>query len=709
MKKLLIFTCFALMLCLSVTGLAEAAEESLQTYRIQLFNEPQAIKVPKATTSYWFMIPAGVQVEEAGLTLILQSSETLLEDYSTATVEVNGLALSSVNLFSLNQTGETAWEIAIPVERLKTDGTLNQLSIVTVQRSILGDCADIDNPANWLVISDQSSLTLTLRQSGVYQLSSLYPFLFNRAELGNAFSTQFVLAGSDADAEAAAALNIASAIGANFPYKRLESLTVTGENIGDISGSRFLIDANASDPALSAGEGYLAVVQQPGGAAVQVAGGQAEGLEKAVSVLANADLLSQFSTDAAVIRNQAPRSGSMLEAKDDGLYTLEDFGYNDINLAGAFHQQTYFTVRQPDGIRGGSGSYFEVHFRHSDVLLSDTSLLTVIFDGVPASSIQLSRTNVDGGKLRVPIPREALDKGSFEISVDVYNYLGKIDCSKDWYDVAWTVIDKDSVLYLEPSENTVLPSLARFPSLYGDETVLCLPEDASYDVLQAMAALAARNGQNTQHVTEYSLAHSVDAKAAGEANVILAGRRDQITLPGVIADALYVVPAQDGYQVKEGVSTLPEALNGKIVLQAIRSPYNYKKTVYVILWEEGLEQQLAAWAADQEQLNGLSSELALIGDGGTACLSAAAEKEAAMPMTVDVLVNRAVRVTGIPRIGLIIILILVILIVILIIRQIRMRSRFSDAKVKMEQQNQKAKEALKPEKDQDEDDFDQDE
>ena len=140
-----------------------------------------------------------------------------------------------------------------------------------------------------------------------------------------------------------------------------------------------------------------------------------------------------------MIKSSFDPIGGALASREDGLYTLQDFGYEDINLEGAFHQKTYFSIRQPDGILGGPDSYFEVHFRHSDALVGDTSMLTVYFDGVPASSIQLSRGNVDDGKLRVKIPREVLDKGSFEITVDVYNYLGNIDCSKDWYDVAWYI------------------------------------------------------------------------------------------------------------------------------------------------------------------------------------------------------------------------------------------------------------------------------
>ena len=687
----------------TLTGDGADSETEAETYRIALFGEPQAIKLPKATTSYWFQVPEGARVEKAALSLVLLTSDTLLEDYSTATVEINGVAVASVNLQELKKTAGTVWKVGIPAERLKTDGTLNQLSIITAQRSILGDCADIDNPANWLILDSESALFLTIRQTDACLLGSLYPYLFNRAELGNTLNASLVLAGSDPDAEAAAALTAASAIGANYPYKNVESLTVTHGT--EPAGNRFVIDAGAFP---ADGEGRLSVKQE-NGLAVRVSGGGKEGLAKAVRILSDASLLSQFSSDNAVIRTDPGRRASALAAREDGLYTLEDFGYADMNLAGAFHQQAYFTIRQPDGILGGAGSYFEVHFRHSDALISDTSLLTVIFDGVPAASIQLSRTNVDGGKLRVAIPKEALAKGSFEISVDVYNYLGKIDCSKDWYDVAWTAIAKDSAVYLEPGDNTLVPSLSRFPSLWGTDTLVCLPENVSDNVLQAMASLALLNGQNTQAVTDYRIVHSLDGETAQNAHIILAGARDEIALPDEIAAELFVLPDKDGYKVKESTGTIPEALEDKIILQAVRSPYDYKKTAYVIMWADAVqEEKLAELAADKEKLNGLSGELAMFGTDTAVCLNAAQARESAIPLSAETLMAKAVRVTGISRLGLILIAVLVLLILVLIIRQIRMRNRFAKAKARMEQQNKGAAEE-KPSEENAPDDFGKDE
>ncbi|MCR5251825.1 MAG: cellulose biosynthesis cyclic di-GMP-binding regulatory protein BcsB [Lachnospiraceae bacterium] len=695
MKKTLLYLFSALLLCMTLCARAFAAgdeeeettDPGYETYQIRLFTEPQFIKLPKADTSYWFRIPKDTKLKKASLSLILRTSDTLLEDHATATVEVNGIAISSINLYEYRDTPGIEWNVEIPVERLKTDGTLNQLSILTAQRSIMGDCADIDNPANWLIIDEESAMFLTMDPADVCLLNELYPFLFNRAELGNALDTEMVLAGSDLDTEGAAALTIASAIGANFPYKTIEQLHVGKQKNGEAKSS-FLINTNASGSvSLKDGEGYLSVLKD-NGINIQVYGGGKEGLAKAVRVLTDSELLSQFSKENVVISTSFEDSAKTLSSRETGLYSLKDFGYDDINLAGAFHQQTYFSIRQPDGILGGPDSYFEVHFRHSDALVGDTSMLTVCFDGVPASSIQLSRSNVDGGKLKVRIPKEVLDKSSFEITVDVYNYLGKIDCSKDWYDVAWTVIDKDSVIYLEPGDNTVYPSLEHFPSMWGDTATVCLPEGCSELLWQSVAALAARSGQNTQQACDYNVVHELSKTNAAESHIIMAGSRSDLKLPSEIADKLYITPNGGSYTIKKDVNTIPEALDDKIIIQVIRSPYNYKKIVYVITWADAAgEMAFADLSLDREKLDSLEGEIALVGANGIVTLSPEKDKSASIPMSPETLLAKIVRDTGIPRVGLFIIAALIILIIILIIRQVLMRQRFAQAKAKLEEEN----------------------
>ena len=660
-----------------------------QSYHINLFTEPQVIKLPRTTTSYKFFIPEGTEIEDAELCLYLETSASLLGDYSAAAIEVNGTAVESLNLVEFVENKGELWKIRLPVDWLKADGTLNEISIVTTQHSNPDECADIDDSTSWLIISENSYLLLTILNEGHAHLDKLYPYLFNRAELGNKISIGFEFAGSDPEAEFSSALSIASAIGRKYTYKDIEHMTVSDGKSS--AGSHFVINADSSTnsalPKLTAEEGYLGL-SYDNDVIIDVAGGQASGLTNAVRTFSDEELLSQFSVDNAIIRHMPEHHVSSLPSRMDGHYTLEDFNYSDINLAGALHQHTSFTVHHPDGVMGGPGSYFEVHFRHSDALLSESSMLTVQFDGVPASSIQLSRSNTENGTLRTTIPQDVLAKGMFEIGIDVYNYLGKIDCSKDWYDIVWTVIDSDSVVYFEPSGVTVAPSLERFPTIFAEQMVLNIPENSSDLVKESMLMLAARNSQNTLSAPEYTAVQDIDKLEKKDVNMIIAGARSEIKIPVSVMKDLYIVPQSDGYTVKDGVNVMPEALSDKIIVQAVRSPYDHRRVIYVIIWpDDSYEQALLEFASDKQSSYQLSGQLALIGDDGTVSLNAAAETEEVIPFSPDLVVNRVVRQTGIPRIGLGIILVLVIVIIVLIIRAARNKNRIEAAQPKMEETN----------------------
>ena len=173
------------------------------------------------------------------------------------------------------------------------------------------------------------------------------------------------------------------------------------------------------------------------------------------------------------------------------------------------------------------------------------------------------------------------------------------------------------------------------------------------------------------------------------ANMIIAGSRHDINIPESVLKELYVTPQSDGFSVKAGVNIMPEALSDKIIVQSVRSPYDYRHVVYVIIWPDAsYEEALLEFASDKKSTYQLSGQLALIGDDGAVSMNAAAEAEAAIPFSPQLVVNKLVRRTGIPQIGLGIILILIIVIVFLIIRASRKKDRFAAAQAKMAETNE---------------------
>lgn len=705
-------------LILSAAGPAAAKaagnEAAGETVTAAVFSSPQSMKLPHNTASYWFIIPAGTKLGDGcSLTLRMKAAATLLTDYSSVTLLVNDVQVASVRLADVVENGEGSWAVPIPAARLKTDGTLNKLSIVTAQRSILGDCADIDNPSNWVTLEDTSTLSLNVLKEGDPQLGSVLPYYFNRVDQMDRISSEFVLPSATNADTCSAMLNVAAASGTSYPAKSEVSFAVSQGSSAGTEQNRILIGLGSQKPSglgdlpsLSAGNGFLATARSGGFNNLLIYGFDAAGLSKAAAFFTHSQYLAQLSGSSTVIATDLTNRSPASVKKDDGYYTLSDFGYDTVNLAGAFHQQTTFALKQPQDIRSGNDSYVEIHFRHSAALVGDTSLLTVYVNDVAVSSIQLSSSNASGGKIRAAIPSGTLDSSTVNIKVDCYNYLGKIDCSKDYYDTAWTVVDKSSVVYFEPGSTALAPTLKQFPvfdsyASGGTGTaVLAAPKNASPSLLGTAAELACRAGQNTGSAFRWQYTDDLAGLPLKSTSDILILGNGGTAVPDEVAKQLAAVPHADGsYTISASAPVTAEALRDKIVIQAVRSPWNFSRRVYVVTCPSGMESELQQFVSKRDGLDRLGGTMALIDAAGnvTNISAAPAAQQEKIPFSFDRTVSWLVRTTGVSRVGLIVILVCIIVIILLIIRAISNRRRFVHAKEKVERVNSGV-EAAPPEK-----------
>lgn len=703
--SLMLFTAFpAAAMAEDSAGDNAAETASRAVTSVSLFSEPQSLKLPRNSRSFWFYMPAETALgENSALSLHLRVTGTLLPEYSSVTLAVNGVEIASSPLADI--TGDGVWTVPIPAARFKTDGSLNELTIFTVQRSVAGDCADIDNPANWVTLETGSRLELDILQLGGLNLANALSYLFNGPEQSNQTTAEFILPGEAGPDALSAMFTLASAIGAAYPAKDSVQFAVSRDTSSGAEKNRIFVSGNASGsasgitpPDLTAGDGYAAVSQADGFSNLLVSGADAAGLGKAAAFFTSG-AFSQLSGTAAVLttdlRNERRPSG--FAKQEDGFYTLADFGYDTVQIAGAFHQETVYTLRQPEGIRGGPDSYLELHFRHAKTLLADHSLLTVLINDEPVGSIQLSASNAEDGMLRVKIPAQALESDAIRVQLECYHSLGKIDCSKDYYDTAWTAIDADSVIYWQPGSESLRPTLRQFPlwnpPADGTEgsapaVLVSLPTDASPVLLASAAALAYRSGQNSGAAGRWEYAQEITEQNGKPADLLLINHGEAGAVPAEIAERLPIVPQGDGQFTISDSAVTAEALRDKILVQVIRSPWDFSRRAYVVTCPPSMEDVLKQFAADSRQLSRLSSSAALIDSTGTVINLALSDEAADQPaLTPSRLIGRIVRATGIPRFGLLIILLCLLIILFLMVKVLSNRRRFTDAKARMETLN----------------------
>lgn len=670
---------------------------------VQLFAQTVHLSMPKNTASFWFSIPKGTALKDGcSLNLDVTISSTLINNRSSISLAVNGTTLETKWIYDVVKNQTAWWKVNVPVSLLKTDGSANDLTITTTQRSIEGDCADIDNPSNWVRFDPDSFLHLAVASYSEPSLGNLYSYFFDNLDNSNGIQNEFIIPKAPDAAVISKLLKVSSAVGANSRWKNRLNFKVSESSPSDPSirdkiylglVGNWTGNGNLTLPgALAEGEGFLSVQ----GNSALITGRSETGLQKAVDFFSGSAYLNRIDAKSLIVKSKIPDSSVQIKPNDTGYYTLKDFGYSDINLAGAFHQSTTLTLTQPSGVKSGSASFVNVKFRHSKALSTDASLLTVYLNGVAYGSARLNSSNADGGSVKVRIPDDVLQQEAINVKIDVYNYLGKIDCSKDWYDTAWTVIDKASEVYFEPGNSGVAPTLINFPTFSmfttDDATgvVMIAPEYSNPEMLSLMSLLSGKAGQNSGNVFDFSVNDSF-SKLAGEdrkKNMILIGSYDKLSLPQEVSSALGVAPeGKNTFRIAKDLTITPETLQNKILIQVIRSPWNFYKKIYVVTYDKSMQKNLIAFLSDKTLSGQLSDEISMVdADGEVTSYPLGADtgvSSGEVPLSFERVKYLVEKRTGIPLWAVAVILLLVVICLVLLIRLSRNKKRFQKNAEKM--------------------------
>ena len=669
------------------------AEEQTAGTKLFLFREDRTLTMPKSTVSYWFVIPQGISVgQSAVLTLHISYSPTLIESLSSVTVFINETPVGTRGI--VEQAGdEFIWTVEFDSSLMRTTG-YNEVKITTVHRSIEGDCADIDNPSNWVVVHSDSFLSLEASAAADPLLSSYFALYYDTFAEPFTIAGDYVLSDASDAGIISAMLGLSNASGMYYSDKEYVRLNVYDRDgfLAD-SGNKIFIESQEAPGEWP--EGLLIPPRQTlarDSAYVSIAGFTEEypfyklfvsgsgrtGLKKATSFLNNRLLVEQAESTGIFLKSDIPAGNvqNSVVLNESGVYSFADYGYEDISIAGAFHQSAYLSFAQPGGVSGGEGSYLELRFRHSAVLLSDRSVLNVYVNNVAVSSVKLSPGNTETGSLIVELPASALTQPVINVTIETYHYLGQVDCTKDYYDVAWTVIDaENSRIVFEKSENALRLSLKNFPYFSGGDTStvsVYAPGSAGKDALEAVATLAVRAGQNTQTAFEWEIVSNASDLSSVAGDIVIIAEKSEAALPEEIAEKLIVVPSGTGYIVRDAtLPIIPETLAGKAIIQVIRSPWNFYSSVYVIIYDNarGLA-NLERFLGERTELDQLDGQLCVVsGEAGmqTFTVSPVSDGEDKVPVEkLDYLIARAEEFTGLP-VWLIFSLLAVVAILIIII------------------------------------------
>ena len=696
----------------SGTAFAQEAMNSTasgQGLKIPLFREDQLLNQPRNSVSYWFTLPQGGELSEhCFVSIHFSFSDTLIPEKSRLGITINGVPLETKGIYDLEAEGKGWWSVKLPAAAIQKNAS-NEIKITSNQRSIEGDCADIDNPDNWVVLHQDSFLYYNVKSYAEPILSQLYPIYYDGLNAQDTLSTDFIIPQKIETFTLSSLLKVSSAIGQSYSGKRIldysvvQNPEIAGHKnriyIGLLSDWKDKADLVLPMEGLKSEQGFLSIApsneKQPFYRTL-ITGEDSSGLNKAVDFMDYRTLLEQANQQAITLSSQIPSEPQATPAHESGNYTLADLGYGTIKLAGAFHQKTYLSFVQPQGIQSGKGSYLNLQFSHSKALVSDRSVITVYINGTAVTSTKLTTANAEDGNLKVNIPEKALKSPVINVDIECYNYLGLVDCSKDYSDSAWTVISPESEVVLLPGDVMIQPTLERFPYFYPrsgaaePEVVLGLSNSTDQAQIELATMFASRLGQNTGTSYQWSMVNGNNlTRDQKTMDMVYIGAYKDIQLPQEVKDALAVFPAINGeIIIQEGVDLIQETLDQKTLFQVIRSPWDPSRRIYVLMYDGESQGALLNQALkDRDVLQTMNGQVGLL--DAQLKIHSLNYQEKEVVTTPKTLSNRASdleRITHMPWWMLLGLLTLIVAGLIAMIRLRRVKNEFAQAGKKMKEE-----------------------
>jgi len=573
-----------------------------RAFNIQLFEEDRLLNLPVSKVSFWFEIKPGIQLGSNNFLEVKYSfSPTIIEKESFITTSINGYPLDSRRI-SQKDRNPSYWRINIPGNRIRKG--FNEISITTRHRSAEGLCKDIDNDSNWVIIHNSSFIHLEIYENRGYKISD-YPYPFLEYLSREPVNFTFYLPENFSPEELETMLEVANGLGmmeknknlylnvsTKDPYRDIRERQIL---VGELSKWKVLSEDNALKN-LEEGNGLIYLLPIKDTLQLYISG-KKEGLLKAVAYINNQKQISITEKNPIIVTSIPVKEEEKVEK--EGMIRLKDLGYENIVLSGVFHQNTSFLLKLPAGFEGiSNGSFIEFHFSHSKILEPNKSSINVYINGKPVKSERLDAKNTERGILRIPFPKDELDKREWFIEIKAYHNLIEVDCNKRYEELAWTRIDGDSLIYLVRDWRGFYPDLRDLWSISKDRDIaIWLSEKPSDEELSLSATLSASLGQALGRIFKWKvfIGEGIDETQLKDKNIIFIGDMKDRRLKK-LSDTLWVVPQGSGFSLKKDLGFSFDGFITDAIFQANISPWNKNKALHSILYKDQSTLSRVKWA-----------------------------------------------------------------------------------------------------------------
>lgn len=564
------------------------------------------------TKSYYFKVQdywedgyAYAQVEFS-LSQLIQGDDIP----ASLTFSVNHVPIYSCKIDYKNGKNQIVY-VEIPIEMLNAG--YNSFDITGYVRIYSEEgCIDNMTGANWINIKDSSNIVVGYEVADSQNLISYYPYPFMSSMDDTGENTVIAVSDQHADGELAAALLLRADVNTETD-KEDQILLTTYQNIPEDKDKRIiflstmenlpdeyakLLPAKLED--LSEQALILSVQDTNNRPVLLIVSEEEEALMEAAMMLVDEDRVSQEDSSSTYVKSGASDIIKNVSKQNDlaaSNYTIEGIIGSGITYVGPFHQNYDISLPYSSGYSLAESAKIVLHYRYSENLDFDRSLITVYWGNVPVASKKLTKEKASADELAFTLPNDVIGTSASSISIAFDLELEDLFCTQRADEMPWAYVTGDSTFYLpvgfeEALSFDIIPYPFQISSVFN-QVLVVIPDQPTQVELNTLGQIIALYGES---ITPYGTLNVIHASEFNEkdadSNIILIGSYEDNQVLASINDKLSFQYEEEGSKFSSNKQLLlSDDYSRSIgILQLIQSPYASARTLLAVsaVDDEGL-------------------------------------------------------------------------------------------------------------------------
>ncbi|MCC0696752.1 cellulose biosynthesis cyclic di-GMP-binding regulatory protein BcsB [Clostridioides sp. ES-S-0048-02] len=578
----------------------KADETKVKNYK---FERDVTIDGVIGSNSTFFEVNKNWDVEEVLFNLNFSKSQILNGDVSSLTILINNVPIKSIKLNAKKDYKDTL-KVSIPKDYIIQG--YNEIKVKAYKTISDKICQDDSNTGNWMVIHKESYTSIRYKQKKLGNSINEYPYPYIEIEENFKLDTTLVVPDNMSRGESTAVFNLASEFGKITQNDKLqfdvklysEMKNWSDDNIIYIgkpenTAEEILNILSAKEQTLLSPNCIIKQINSPynnNKKMLVVIGSNEEDLIKASKVLIDNRLSNQILSSSILVNKDTNIKTDGEQELNLGHMTLEELGYADILLEGAFSQQALFDVRIPKGRKLNNGSKIVLNLRYSDNLDFDKSLVTVYINDVVVGSKKLDRAYSDNDKLELKIPKDIDNKNYYQVKLVFNLNIKNLNCVTRESNNPWAYVSNSSYLELSTKENQSL-NFESYPypfvknDRFNDLTVI-MPDYSGSQAMTWMSRLGVNLGANiSSHEGNINVIRGKEfINKYKDTNIIVFGVPLNNSVIKMINSNLNVKFNKNysNFLSNDKISFIDDYGKNISSIQLIKSPYNNQRNIMVI-------------------------------------------------------------------------------------------------------------------------------